>query len=234
VLSLTRGWVCNLKCSQSLVQVTQNPNTYLTFSFETAQLCPWAFGSLSVTSHNSQGLWWRYSSPPPHGDTSNHQSQSYVDQSVPVSDHDLKPAANSSFPSNSVALSPQANYTDWATTSFPSRKLSKDICLFYYEVLSLTREWVCNLQLLLDLTSAVFLRPVLWDSRRYYTLSTSREKSKSKLPYSCRPVSWQVCLGIRTPSGIRDQFFFFHTHGICLQTAVVLFSLLWGVTSEEW
>jgi hypothetical protein len=32
-----------------------------------AQLYPWALGSLSVASYNSQGLRWKYSNPPPHG-----------------------------------------------------------------------------------------------------------------------------------------------------------------------
>jgi hypothetical protein len=45
-------------------------------------------------------------------------------------------------------------------------------------------------------------------------------------------VSQPACPGIRPPSHTRDQFFF-STHGICLQTAAILLSLLWGVPSDE-
>jgi hypothetical protein len=33
--SLTRGWVCNLQCNHSIVQVAQNPKPYFTVSSET-------------------------------------------------------------------------------------------------------------------------------------------------------------------------------------------------------
>jgi hypothetical protein len=41
-----------------------------------------------------------------------------------------------------------------------------------------------------------------------------------------------ICPGMRPPSGTRDQFFSL-TQGICLQTAAVWFSLLWGAPSDE-
>jgi hypothetical protein len=44
-------------------------------------------------------------------------------------------------------------------------------------------------------------------------------------------VSRPVCLGIRPPFWIREQFFFL-THGICLKKAAVLF-FLWDILSDK-
>jgi hypothetical protein len=57
--SLTRGRVCSLQCSHSLVRAV-TPNNHTLPSH--LRLC-----SLSVASYDSQGLRWRYSNPPPHG-----------------------------------------------------------------------------------------------------------------------------------------------------------------------
>jgi hypothetical protein len=58
--SLTRKWVCSLQCLHSLVRpLTTNNHTLPSHS----RLC-----SLSVASYDSQGLRWKYSNPPPHGD----------------------------------------------------------------------------------------------------------------------------------------------------------------------
>jgi hypothetical protein len=57
--SLTRGRVCSLQCSHSLVRLL-TPSNYTLPSH--LRLC-----SLYVTSYDSQELRWRYSNPPPHG-----------------------------------------------------------------------------------------------------------------------------------------------------------------------
>jgi hypothetical protein len=58
--SLTRKRVCSLQCNHSLVRpLTTNNHTLPSHS----RLC-----SLSVASYDSQGLRWRYSNPPPHGE----------------------------------------------------------------------------------------------------------------------------------------------------------------------
>jgi hypothetical protein len=43
-----------------------------------AQLYPRALGSLSVASYDSQGLRWRYSNPPPHGEEWDLSTISYI------------------------------------------------------------------------------------------------------------------------------------------------------------
>jgi hypothetical protein len=58
--SLTRKRVCSLQCNHSLVRPLTTNNHTLLFH---PRLC-----SLSVASYDSQGLRWRYSNPPPHGD----------------------------------------------------------------------------------------------------------------------------------------------------------------------
>jgi hypothetical protein len=93
--SLTRGQVCNLlyNCfwalpEQSLLGpspaelmtlfyclIWDSPNldgqvpVFISPRNRVAQLYPWALGSLFVASYNSQGLQWRYSNPPPQGNT---------------------------------------------------------------------------------------------------------------------------------------------------------------------
>jgi hypothetical protein len=58
--SLTRKQVCSLQCNHSLVRPV-TPNNYTLPSH--LRLC-----SLFVASYDSQGLRWKYSNPPPHGD----------------------------------------------------------------------------------------------------------------------------------------------------------------------
>jgi hypothetical protein len=58
--SLTRKRVCSLQCLHSLVRLL-TPNNHTLRSH--LRLC-----SLSVASYDTQGLRWRYSNPPPHGD----------------------------------------------------------------------------------------------------------------------------------------------------------------------
>jgi hypothetical protein len=55
--SLTRGWLCNLQCNRWLVRSLRTNNHTLPSHL---RLC-----SLFVASYDSQGLWWRYSNPPP-------------------------------------------------------------------------------------------------------------------------------------------------------------------------
>jgi hypothetical protein len=58
--SLTRKRVCSLECVHSLVRsLTTNNHTLPSHP----RLC-----SLSVASYDSQGLRWKYSNPPPHGE----------------------------------------------------------------------------------------------------------------------------------------------------------------------
>jgi hypothetical protein len=59
VPSLTRGWVCNLQCNRWLVRSLRTNNHTLPYYQR--------LYSLFVVSYDSQGLWWRYSNPPPHG-----------------------------------------------------------------------------------------------------------------------------------------------------------------------
>jgi hypothetical protein len=58
--SLTRKRVCSSDCLQSLVRSLTTSNQTLSSH---QRLC-----SLSVASYDSQGLRWRYSNPPPHGE----------------------------------------------------------------------------------------------------------------------------------------------------------------------
>jgi hypothetical protein len=58
--SLTRGRVYNLQCNHWLVRSLRTNNHILPSHLR--------LGSLSVASYDSQGLRWRYSNPPPHGD----------------------------------------------------------------------------------------------------------------------------------------------------------------------
>jgi hypothetical protein len=61
-LSLRGGRVCSLQCNRWLVRsLTTNNHTLLSH----LRLC-----SLSVASYDSQGLRWKYSNPPPHGECS--------------------------------------------------------------------------------------------------------------------------------------------------------------------
>jgi hypothetical protein len=56
--SLTRGRVCNVYCNLSMVRVAEDSLlSHLRL-----------LGSLSVASYDSQGLRWKYSNPPPHGE----------------------------------------------------------------------------------------------------------------------------------------------------------------------
>jgi hypothetical protein len=57
--SLMRKRVCSLQCNHSLFRAV-TPNNYTLPSH--LRLC-----SLFVASYDSQGLWWKYSNPPPHG-----------------------------------------------------------------------------------------------------------------------------------------------------------------------
>jgi hypothetical protein len=59
--SLTRKWVCSLKCLHSLVRSLTTSNHTLPSH---PRLC-----SLSVASYDAQGLRWKHSNPPPHRDT---------------------------------------------------------------------------------------------------------------------------------------------------------------------
>jgi hypothetical protein len=58
--SLTGKRVCSLQCNHPLVRAV-TPNNHTLPSH--LRLC-----SLFVASYDSQGLWWKYSNPPPHGD----------------------------------------------------------------------------------------------------------------------------------------------------------------------
>jgi hypothetical protein len=58
--SLTRKRVCSLQCNHSLVRLL-TPNNHTLPSH--LRLC-----FLSVASYDSQGLRWKYSNPPPHGE----------------------------------------------------------------------------------------------------------------------------------------------------------------------
>jgi hypothetical protein len=60
LLSLARKRVCSLQCNHSLVRLL-TPNNHTLPSH--LRLC-----SLFVASYDSQGLRWKYSNPPPHGD----------------------------------------------------------------------------------------------------------------------------------------------------------------------
>jgi hypothetical protein len=61
---LTRKWVCSLVCLHSLVRSLTTSNHTLPSH---PRLC-----SLSVASYDSQGLRWKYSNPPPHGEVTVH------------------------------------------------------------------------------------------------------------------------------------------------------------------
>jgi hypothetical protein len=63
VVSLTRKRVCSLQCLHSLVRPLTTNNYILPSHL---RLC-----SLSVASYDSQGLRWKYSNPPPHGEVQN-------------------------------------------------------------------------------------------------------------------------------------------------------------------
>jgi hypothetical protein len=102
--SLTRGRVCNslLNCfwalpeqsllSRSPVELTaifyclvwDSPNlegqvpVFISPRNRVAQLYPRALGSLSAASYDSQGLRWRYSNPPPHGESVIHRPVFYL------------------------------------------------------------------------------------------------------------------------------------------------------------
>jgi hypothetical protein len=56
--SLTRGRVCNLYCSLSVVRVTE----------DSSPSHPRLLRSLCVASYDSQGLRWKYFYPPPEGE----------------------------------------------------------------------------------------------------------------------------------------------------------------------
>jgi hypothetical protein len=58
--SLTRKWICSLECLHSLVRSLTTSNHNLPSH---PRLC-----SLSVAYYHSQGLRWKYSDPPTHGD----------------------------------------------------------------------------------------------------------------------------------------------------------------------
>jgi hypothetical protein len=58
--SLTRRRVCSLECLHSMVRSLTTNNHILPCH---PRLC-----SLSVSSYDSQGLRWKYSNPPPHGE----------------------------------------------------------------------------------------------------------------------------------------------------------------------
>jgi hypothetical protein len=58
--SLTRKRVCSLQCNHSLVRLLTPNNHTLPPHLR--------LYSLFVSSYNSQGLRWKYSNPPPHGD----------------------------------------------------------------------------------------------------------------------------------------------------------------------
>jgi hypothetical protein len=58
--SLRRGRVCSLQCNRWLVRsLTTNNHTLLSYL---------RLSSLFVASYDSQGLRWKYSNPPPHGE----------------------------------------------------------------------------------------------------------------------------------------------------------------------
>jgi hypothetical protein len=102
--SLTRGRVCTLLCNcfwafpeqsllgQSAAEVTavfycltwdscnlegQVP-VLISPRIKVSQLYPRALSSLSVASYDSQGLRWRYSNPPPHGEEWDLSTTSYI------------------------------------------------------------------------------------------------------------------------------------------------------------
>jgi hypothetical protein len=60
--SLTRKRVCSLQFNHSLVRLL-TPNSPITILYRLIWDC-----SLFVASYDSQGLRWKYSDPPPHGD----------------------------------------------------------------------------------------------------------------------------------------------------------------------
>jgi hypothetical protein len=69
--SLTRKWVCSLESLHSLVRSLTTSNHTLPSH---PRLC-----SLSVASYDSQGLRWKYSNPPPHGELSDGpNSRAYI------------------------------------------------------------------------------------------------------------------------------------------------------------
>jgi hypothetical protein len=57
--SLTRERVCNLQCNRWPVRSLRTNNHTLPSHLRLYYLF--------VTSYDSQGLWWKYSNPPPHG-----------------------------------------------------------------------------------------------------------------------------------------------------------------------
>jgi hypothetical protein len=69
-LSLTRKQVCSLQCSHSLVRLLTTNNHTLPSHL---RLC-----SRFVSSYDSQGLRWRYSNPPPHGEEGDLTTISYI------------------------------------------------------------------------------------------------------------------------------------------------------------
>jgi hypothetical protein len=68
--SLTRKRVCSLQCNHSLVRLL-TPNNHALPSH--LRLC-----SLFVASHDSQGLRWKYSNPPPHGHHVENSKRSFI------------------------------------------------------------------------------------------------------------------------------------------------------------
>jgi hypothetical protein len=84
VPSLTRGLVCNLQCNRWLVRSLRTNNHTLPSHL---RLC-----SLFVVSYGSQGLRWRYSNPPPHGEEWDISIIWYIEiQFVPHRNHITSP-----------------------------------------------------------------------------------------------------------------------------------------------
>jgi hypothetical protein len=70
VPSLTTERVCNLRCNRWLVKSLRTNNHIL--------LSHLRLGSIFVASYDSQGLRWRYSNPPPHGEEWDLYNISYI------------------------------------------------------------------------------------------------------------------------------------------------------------
>jgi hypothetical protein len=85
--SLTRKQVCSLQCNHCAIRSLTPNNTVPPH----LRLC-----SLFVASYDSQGLRWRYSNPPPHGEERDLSTISYIGiQFVPHRNHitSFKPAS---------------------------------------------------------------------------------------------------------------------------------------------
>jgi hypothetical protein len=83
--SLTRGRVCNLECNRWLIRSLRTNNHTLPSHL---RLC-----FLFVASYDLQGLRWRYSNPPPHGDASfMSQVNSYIITVVKLRIRELQPS----------------------------------------------------------------------------------------------------------------------------------------------